>query len=289
MTGYNFGFQLIWSLHWFEIYCLDVKRIPVLINTMPKDFKSLNDYKSIAISFGVTLIGVVLLILPQLIPEIKEWPIALAIFTNLGALLVASLSLSIIWELTIKRSFLNEIYEVSKVSIEVKESGLTGISMVFHQQDWGNYFKNVKHFDFFVTYAKTWRNSNKHFMDELAKRADAKIRVVLPNPDNLQLITELARRCNKTESNMKSVIEESIKDYNYIFSGKECQYAIYLTDRAPLFCIYRFDHQILASLFTQMKDIQLVPMLKMDTLGSVSRFFIREFDDLIATAVAEKK
>lgn len=233
------------------------------------------------VSFLVALLGLFLLLSPQLFPVLNSHPRWLSITNNLGGLLVASLSLSIIWELTVKRSFLLEIYDVSKISFSLKESGISGVSFGFYDLDWEGYFKYAKEVDIFISYGGSWRGAKESFIKMFAARSGVKIRLVLPDPENQPLVRELARRFNKTESEMKGRIDRAIYEFNDLLKDKPCEYELYLTTCAPLYGYYRFDRKMVITIFTQGVNRTSVPAILTDGDGSLPNFFINDFDHLL--------
>lgn len=275
------AFRATWGWLTFHLTRLSLKRSGSMSQSV---FKSLNNYKSIVVSGVIAVIGLFLLIMPQLFPSWNNHPRLLLITSNLGGLLVASLSLSIIWELTIKRSFLYEIYEVSKISSALRESGLSGVSFDFYRLDWEGYFQSAKEVDIFLTYGGSWRGAVENYIKSFALRTGVKIRLILPDPENQLLVSELARRFNKTEAEMKSRIERAISEFNVLLTGKSCDYKLYLTTCAPLYGYYKFDRKMAITIFTQGVSKTSVPTFLIDGDGALPNFFINDFDHLIAQA-----
>lgn len=218
------------------------------------------------------------------LPDWLEWkknsPKLTTICTNLGGFLSASIAVSVVWELTVKRNFLYEIFSISRLSADIQQSGLYGISSIFYPLPWEEYFKKTKVIEVFITYGNTWRNSNASCLRAFAQ-TNGTIRVVLPDPNNASLVEELAKRYSKTPAVLKAKIEESINGFNDLLKNKNCVYELRLTDIAPMFCIYSFDGTKIVTLFTQRVAQHDVPTLIMGDRGSVAEFFTSELEDVI--------
>lgn len=218
--------------------------------------------------------------IPEWFGGMKDHPKIATVITNLGGFLAASVAVSLVWELTVKRDFLYEIFAVTKLSSDVQMSGLLGISSIFYPLDWKDFFKDAKEIKIFMTYGSTWRNSNASFLKAFAQ-TKGKIRIVLPNPNNVVLVDELAKRYNKTAAVLKSRIEEAITDFNSWLKGQPCDYELRLTDIAPMFCIYSFDELKIVTLFTQRIAQHDVPTLIVGRVGTVAEFFTGELTDVL--------
>lgn len=60
--------------------------------------------------------------------------------------------------------------------------------------DWTSLFNKVNKLDIFFAYGQIWRKTYLQELREVAARKNARIRLVLPDPEDEQTISELARR-----------------------------------------------------------------------------------------------
>ena len=91
---------------------------------------------------------------------------------ELGALLLVTLAVSLLWELLGKRRLLDEILTQVGVAKEIDAAGIIEIYSDFYQIDWKPYFQNVREVDLFFAWAHTWRNSNRADLENIASKRD---------------------------------------------------------------------------------------------------------------------
>jgi hypothetical protein len=156
--------------------------------------------------------------------------------------LVAAAGLvAIIWELSIRRTFFNEVMEKVGLATDVDKAGLISITTRFYQDvDWQNLFRNTEKLDILFSYGGTWRGLNTLELSNLASRG-ASIRVLLPNPANEDLMVLLGERYNTTSQVIASRIGEAEGDFRDKFNGEHARNReIRHINNAPVFDVYKF-------------------------------------------------
>jgi hypothetical protein len=53
---------------------------------------------------------------------------------------------------------------------------------------WEQLFKNASRLDIFISYGHTWRNTLLERIDKLLANEDARLRVILPDPDDDEVL-----------------------------------------------------------------------------------------------------
>lgn len=97
---------------------------------MTKNYiKDITNLKTLLVSGGLLLLGMLFLFLSEQLtyPEGYLW--VKSLISNFGGLLVATLSIAILWELFSKRSFLDEILERTGLADDIRTAGIRGISI----------------------------------------------------------------------------------------------------------------------------------------------------------------
>jgi hypothetical protein len=203
-----------------------------------------------------------------------------ALAASVGSLLFASVAVTIIWELFQKRMFRNELLDYFCVSENIEQSGVERILYRFDEVDWKELFENCTSFDLFLSYGRSWRGTNETRLRELAQRTDAKVRLVLPDPQNADLMKQLSIRFRKTEAEVQRLANEAIDAFEKIFAGKGCQFALKVTDRPPTNAYYRFGGRRVVTLYNY-KDLKGdVPVFVLKKPGRLADFFDDEFEYL---------
>jgi hypothetical protein len=192
------------------------------------------------------------------------WPPGHAFLTPLAeevsALVAASGLVALMWEKFLKRAFFNEVMDKIGLATDVNISGLSGITLDFyHDVNWRQLFKNVKNLDILFSYGGTWRHSHEVELNELAKQRSTSVRVILPNPMNEGLMTQLGIRYGYTGEEMKAKIAEAENDFHKKFDKSPAKLAIHHIQVAPAFNVFRFDDIAIITLFKHRRDRVSVP------------------------------
>lgn len=209
----------------------------------------------------------------------QYWPLADNLFiTDLSqevfALIAASGLVAFIWEKSIKRTFFDEVMEKVGLATDVDKAGLSRITMEFYRDiDWKMFFRNVKNLDILFSYGGTWRNVNTLELSEIADRQGVSVRVILPNPENDDLMKLLGQRYSIDKSTMIARIKEAESDFHSKFDDHSAsQLTILYTDIAPIFDFYKFDNVAVITIFSYRRGRNLVPAIIVKRGGNLYRF-----------------
>jgi hypothetical protein len=113
-----------------------------------------------------------------------------------GAALFISGILAVLWELAGKRAFADEILAKANMSRDLAEAGIEVATYSFKDKriDWENLFKSTCRLDIFIAYGHTWRNTQSEHINKLLSDPDAKLRIILPDPEDEELVKSLSLR-----------------------------------------------------------------------------------------------
>lgn len=184
------------------------------------------------------------------------------------------------WELRARRDLVSEIWAISSVTESVRRAGIQQVAF-FHEDEirWGDLFKGTRELDVFLAYGETWRNSHDHQLRELARRPNARIRVILPNPENETAIRELAGRFSQGYEELKTRVLQAKEYFERLAEdlGPQATLMIWLFDGAPTFTAYRFDDIAMLSLYNHRYSRISVPAVIVHSQGSLYKFIRDEF------------
>lgn len=252
---------------------------------------------TLLIAIGVAALGIFLLYLSSsknLWESREVWQI---VIQNVGSLMLVAVAITLLWELRLKRAFLDEVLAKAQVSKEVTFAGIVKITDSFHHDiDWKSYFQTVNKLDIFFAYGQTWRKIHREELREVANREGARIRVVLPDPEDEQTVSELARRFECNNEELKKLIQEAKEDFLSLQSekvGKGAQINIWFLPAAPHFTFYRFDRIGIIALYTHRRKQPPVPTFVVEKGGTLYDYIRKEFNAMIeqgglAKCVTEK-
>ncbi len=239
---------------------------------------------TVIVATAIAILGVLLLFAANW-QWLASYPGIQAVVRELGGLLVASVALSILWELVAKRAFLAELMAKAKLGEDVRTAGLISIPKDFYRDiDWSYLFRNVEKLDVFIAYGGTWRGANRASILALAERPGAQVRIVLPDPDNDAIVSELARRFYKSNEAIRTRILEATDDFIGIFNNPPktvADFSLWYTPTTPLFSLYRFDSISIITLHTHRSGRWNIPVFMVEKGGSIYEFIEQEFEAFV--------
>ncbi len=230
---------------------------------------------------GVAVVGILLLYLAG---RTDHWWRnhlgAQAVVRDLGALLIVSTTLGVLWELIGKRAFAREVLETARTSTDVEAAGLTRVGTNYVKEpDWESLFATVRKLDIFLAYGSTWRNTYIRELEQLA-RAGGRIRVYLPDPSDTVAIQRLADRFAKTPAELSGLIDEARRAYQSLPVAHGGSTEVFFRQGDPVFSCYRFDGTAVLTLYTHQRRRTGVPTIVCRDGGSLYQFVRDEFDAL---------
>jgi hypothetical protein len=206
----------------------------------------------------------------------------MSLVRELGDILLASVTVTLLYELTGKRAFRDELLSVIGVSQQLRASGIVAVSDAFQSSDsidWGEQFKNTNSLDIMFAYGRTWRNSHDAKIKALASKPNVRIRLILPDYEDTNTVRELACRFDCTESDIVGRIKETVDYFCNLAGGAIVQ--IWLFPGNFVFTMYRFDHHTIFAFYTHLRHKEPVPTLTLQEGGSLYDFAEKEWSGLI--------
>lgn len=252
------------------------------------------------------LFGVLLLTVANSWSWLRTHATTTSLVRDIGSLLIASVTVALFWELYAKRAFIDELLSKAQAPVneliartvlakELQEAGLRAFTMDFsHRVDWLDLFRNARRVDLFFSYARSWMNMNNAQLEELARRDGARVRVVLPDPENEGIVSELARRFNKGEAEIKASIKATKDDLIRVFvepfeDGSPSDFSVYYANTAPQFAFYRFDSRCVVTMYKHRKGRGGVPVFEAEDGGAIHLFVLQEMDAFVDDIALAKR
>lgn len=241
----------------------------------PKLYSERTSLQTIVVALFAFLMGIALLFASEMSQQLKDIPTLQAVVRDLGSLLVSTVTLATLWELVAKRAFVAELMAQAKVAEEVQATGIITVTTDFQRGiDWQSLFKTVKNLDIFFSYGRTWRSTNVAELRNLAQRPKIEVRVVLPDPNNDELMKELGRRYRKQPDEVKASILEASDEFQNIF--KNANFSLWFLPESPMFSFYRFDHKIVLALSKHGTRGGDIPTFLVQEGGTIYKFVMEE-------------
>jgi hypothetical protein len=84
------------------------------------------------LGFFVATIGAILLIASSAWKPFSDFPVLQAIARDFGALFIASVAVTLLWDLVARRAFVAELLSITHLAEVIEKTGLVGASAKWH-------------------------------------------------------------------------------------------------------------------------------------------------------------
>ncbi len=205
---------------------------------------------------------------------------------DFGSLLVVTGVFTIIWELVGRRALFDEFWSKAQLAESIRAAGLGHVAESFRTLDWVSLLRHATRLDIFFSYGRTWRNAHSESLEALLRRPDGRIRVVLPDPDNSEIVSELARRFQQTGEQVATAIREGIASFSSLRTDTAAgeRLEIWVVPFAPVFSCYRVDQKAVFALYRHRAGRGPVPAFVVDSGGYLYDFIREEFNVMLGGA-----
>ncbi|KGS47752.1 hypothetical protein X961_4109 [Burkholderia pseudomallei MSHR5613] len=250
--------------------------------------KERTNLRTILVAVLLLLLGFSLLIASETVPSVTERTWLKAITSNLGGLVIASISIATLWELFSKRALFDELLGKATFAEEIRVLGLVGLSVnPLKGADFSKLIRDANKLDIFVCYANTWRNSYEQDLRVLARKPNARVRLIVPDPTNQRIIEELAHRFNAANSQeIVDKIDTAQREFRGIFTaiGSNADFSIWTHHETPVTSFYRFDNVAVVTLYKHARGRGETPTIIAERPGALYSYIENEVDAMVKGA-----
>jgi hypothetical protein len=246
-----------------------------------RSFIETTNLRTILISLLLFLFGIGLLISSETIEVISKRAWGKAVVANLGGLVVAAISIALLWELISKRAFLDELLAKAGLAEDVRTLGLTGLTVnPLTGPAFPKLIRTTKRLDIFVCYANTWRTTHEQDLRVLSRSEGIRVRFFVPNPDNVQLMTELAHRFGAASAAvLADKVRVAISEMKDIFRNRE--FYVWVHEENPVTSFYLFDDTAVVTLYKHARGRGSVPTFVAERGGTLFNYVQDEVDAMV--------
>lgn len=235
----------------------------------------------------VALVGIGLLVAGERNSDAQH-PIWRAVLLNLGGLFVASATLAFVWEVIGKRVFSQEVLAAAGVGADTRAAGLRAISGKYLDvADWPDLFRHATEIDLVVSWGATWRRTYEREINEWSGRGKVRLRVLLPDHSDEELVGHLAKRFDKEPEYVHARIDETASYYRSLQgrAGSGSSVTVRFIKRAPVWAYYRLGATVVATLYpASLESTPEVPAFVLEGRGEMGQFFTNQFESCWAEA-----
>jgi len=233
------------------------------------------------------ILGIVVLLL---IAKYDQWSekhnILANLLTQVGSLLIVTATITFAWELFGKRVFAEEILEKANLSRELAEAGITKVFGSFHEReiDWIEFFETACEIDLFFLYAHSWRSSRRVELRTFLSASRRRLRVILPDPSNDEVMAPIATNCDMTVEKLKERVEEAREEFARLAelaSSNGSVVEIWFLQTVPTFSFYCSNRLLILALNTNRKEKANVPTFVCRKPGTVYKYIQEELAGML--------
>jgi hypothetical protein len=176
---------------------------------------------------------------------------------DFGSLLVASVCVAGLWELTAKRAFFAEIFEGTHLSTELQAAGVVGAqSQWYDDVQWKTMLRAVDHVEIFQAYGVVWRGIMEDELAKFAGRKGTSCTVILPDPQDPKLLQAMAANFRRSEEEIQRRIIDAQNEYMRLFSlaGGDLKYEVWYSSRPPLYSFVILGDRAVVTMYKHNSD-----------------------------------
>ncbi len=216
----------------------------------------------VGILVGVILVvvGTGLFLWGTALPQEHEF--ARELLKSIGGNVVFIGLVSFLWEIFSKRAFVEETLALANMTAQLKNAGIEQVTTEYLSElQWSEWLRAPQKVEFFFTYARTWCNVNSVCLGEIVRMRNRTVHVMLPDPGNPQIVSELARRFTSTPQEVENAIKETKAFFEKLGSrsGEGTVVEIRFAPAPPLFSMYLLGDRAVFSLHSHQSRKGYVP------------------------------
>ena len=142
--------------------------------------------------------------------------------------------------------------------------------------NWDELFRSTREIDLFFAYNIQWRSINDVRLIDFVSRPGTKIRIVLPDVTDSEMLKNMAGKFNKNQNVVETRVQEAIDDFTELAETAQKNKSLVeiWTHNTPFqYSLYRFDNIYIYSPYKQQKGKIDIPHLIFSKSGKLSNFF----------------
>jgi hypothetical protein len=238
--------------------------------------------RTLLVAIVTAAIGMTLILLSQSVGP-QGYVKSAVVLKEIGGALFISVAVALLWDLVGKRAFADEVLAKANMSRDLADAGIQMVLPSFQDErlKWDELFRNACRLDMFVAYASTWRNTQLQRIDKFLSDPDAKLRVLLPDPADEDILKGLAKRFSLTPDRVHDELVEALEFFKHRREKAKGTVDIFVTTALPVFTFYRFNNRAVFALYNNRTGRLPVPAMLCEEGGFLFSYLTAEFEGLI--------
>ena len=239
--------------------------------------RTVHTYRTVIIAMAFVFVGIALLYISGSPTFEHDQPSVQTLVRELGALLVVTGGITVLWDQKGRRDFADEVLAKAQVGADIRSSGVQRLSMQWLDDvEWSRMIQQAREIEIFISYGATWRRTHWARFQEFSRDPHNSLRVYLPHPEDEATVSVLALRYASTSDRIRQQITDAAADFASLRqAGGGADIRIYYRRGDPTFTCYRFDNQIVVTLYSHRRARGDVPTILIGP-GTLFNFFAAE-------------
>ena len=202
---------------------------------------------------------------------------------HVGSFMLASVVVAAIFQFWQVRGLLEDMWEEAGIIRSLRSARLSLFALEFEDTDvpWAEYFKESDRVNIMFAYGRTWRGRHGTQLRDFVKNKNAKLRVILPNPEEESLMQELGRRFDLSSEDVKSRIIEAQQDFFGLEKVGKAEIEVYAFSKPMVFSFYQFDSYVVMATYRHRSDRGAVINMAGKRGGELYKFVQDEWNWLV--------
>jgi len=247
-----------------------------------KSIKESNTLRQWLIAIGLIVLGLMLLSLAES-ERVKAVGFMQHVVRSVGTTVLGVAVVSVVWDLNAKRRFANELFAIADVASSIQESGVQKIDRQFHDLPWKRLFKESKIASIFITYGRTWRNTNRSLLTAFVAAKGKQLNIFLPDYNDEKVVGELASRYSMDSAELSKRIKEAVVEFRSFAAdaggAANQRMKVYLVKGiAPTATYYVFDNTAIMTTYCHCPEKKPVPVLQVGKPGTLYDYIAEEIE-----------
>lgn len=248
-------------------------------------YKERTSLRTALIAISVGLMGIILIAIAANADWLIAHPSWQTPIKDLGSLLFASVAVALLWELFARRAFQEELMLAANIAEDVRAAHLLNITDNFMSGiKWEELFRNSDTLTIFFSYGNPWREYYEKELLKLATRHDTHIQLMLPDPTNEDVVSELSRRFGEPKTSIKDGVLTTEKEFKKLFNKAQGshKFSIWYLSFAPVFSYYIFDEVVVLTLYKHRRGrVFTIPAFVFEKDGKLYKFIKEEHEAIM--------
>ena len=201
--------------------------------------------------------------------------------------LLAAGCVSLFWELSSRRAFVDEVSGMLQLREDLASAGISRLMLAttLTAVDLSDAFREAKKVDILAIYtAGGWRDQYLNELTTLVSKRRSKIRLILPNPENVAVIDEISRRFSTTPAELQGNIQRAIAFFSDLTKSRPCELEVYLIDSVPMYAYYSVGGTSLVWSFLNERRLSERPILAFPKDTHLGKVYGGDFEASIKLA-----